>query len=502
MFNEYIDKFMENQKYWGLTFDDVSITTQYSDFIPSETDLTTNFSRNVKLNIPFASAAMDTVTEANMAIAMALSGGIGIIHKNLDPHTQRSNIKRVKYYLNGFLRKARTLSPDMTIADVFKFQKEKGFTFNSFPILNEQRKLLGIITGREIKYIEDETIKISDIMIKNPVVAPLGTTIEQAYEILLKNKISILPVLNSEGVFEGMYCFKDVMQILKNTNPLYNKDSEHKLRCGAAVGAKDFERVEHLLETVVDVLVVDTAHGHSKNVIEMIKWIKKKYPQVDVVGGNVATAEAVEDLIEAGADGIKVGIGPGSICTTRVVAGVGIPQISAIYNCAKAANGRVPIIADGGIKFTGDVPKALIAGADCVMMGAALAGTEESPGEKILYQGRQYVAYRGMGSIAAMQQKFGSRDRYGQDTVTDSGKLIAEGIEGIVPYAGSVTDVIGQFIGGLRSSLGYSGCKNINQLKAQGKFIRVTEAGRKESHPHDVIITKEAPNYKTDNFKY
>jgi len=440
---------------------------------------------------------MDTVTESSMAIVMALCGGMGIIHKNLDPHTQRLNVKRVKYYLNGFLKKARTLSPEMTIADVYKLKQENKFTFSSFPVVDANKKLLGIITGRELKYIESESTKIKDIMIKKPVTAPIGTTIEEAFKILLDNKISILPIVSDEGIFDGMYCFKDVRSILKGSHPLYNKDSEHRLRCGAGVGPKDFERVEYLLETAIDVIVVDTAHGHSKNVIEMIKWFKRKFTGVDIVAGNVATGDAVEDLIKAGADGIKVGIGPGSICTTRVVTGVGIPQITAIYECAKSSAGRVPIIADGGIKYSGDVPKALVAGADCVMMGASLAGTDESPGEKILYQGRQYVVYRGMGSLPALQMKYGSRDRYAQEDISDSGKLVPEGIEGMVPYAGSVNDVLNQFIGGLRHALGYSGRRNINELKENGKFIRVTEAGRREAHPHDVIITKDAPNYKT-----
>lgn len=499
MGNAYLDKFMEAQKFWGLTFDDVNIITQYADFLPSDTNLETFFSRNVKLNIPFVSAAMDTVTESSMAITMALLGGIGIIHKNLDPHVQRTHVKKVKYYLNGFLKKARTISSGTTVKEVYQFKQDKGFKFNSFPIIDNDKKLRGIITGRELKYAADENLGVDEIMIKNPVTAKEGTTIEQAYDILLNNKISILPIVNDAGEFLGMYCFNDVKEILKQSHPLYNRDNEHKLRCGAAVGPNDYERVEHLLETSLDVIVVDTAHGHTKNVIEMIKWIKKKYPQVDVVGGNVATGDAVEDLIKAGADGVKVGIGPGSICTTRVVTGVGVPQITAVYNCRNAAKGRVPVIADGGIKLSGDVPKAIIAGASCVMMGAVLAGTEEAPGEKILYQGRQYVMYRGMGSIAAMNQRYGSKDRYGQSEITDSGKFVPEGIEGMVPFAGSVSDVLYQYIGGLRSSMGYSGTKTLEDLRLKGQFTRCTDAGRKEAHPHDVIMTKDAPNYKITN---
>ncbi|MCE5230192.1 IMP dehydrogenase [bacterium] len=496
MANAWLDAFMQAQQYTALTYDDVTLVTQYADFSPQQTDLRTKLTRNITLNVPFVSAAMDTETEAPMAIAMALQGGIGIIHKNLDPIAQRTHVKRVKFYLNGFLAKARTMRADQTVDDVNQVKREKGWGFSSFPITDENRRLIGIITGRELKYCANTATALAEIMIKEPVTAPVGTTIQQAYDLMLANKISILPIIEKDGTFTGMYCFDDVKEILARNHPLYNRDPMHKLRCGAAVGPNTHERVEKLMESLVDVLVVDTAHGHTKGVIEMVRWIKQHYPQVDVIAGNIATAEATKALIEAGADGVKVGVGPGSICTTRIVAGVGVPQLTAVYECARAARGSgVGIIADGGIRFSGDVSKALVAGADCVMMGGALAGTDESPGERVLYQGRQYIVYRGMGSLDAMAQRFGSADRYGQDpTVPD--KMTPEGIEGMVPYAGALGDVLVQFIGGLRSSMGYNGCRTIEELKERGKLMRVTDAGRRESHPHDVLVTKDAPNYR------
>lgn len=497
--NPHLDDFMERFRHIGLTYDDVSLVTQYADFLPSETSLKTRLTRNIKMNIPFVSAAMDTVTEGDMAIAMAMRGGVGFVHKNLDPIEQRTQVKRVKYYLNGFLEKARTLGPDDTIADMRNFRGERGFSFSSFPIVDEERKLLGIITSHQVKYCVETSTKMRDIMIAEPVTAPEGTTIEEAYKSLLENRIAILPVVNEAGTFLGMYCYRDVQDILQNQNPMYNRDANHKLRCGAAVGPNDQERVERLLEGRVDLVTVDTAHGHSKGVVEMVKWIKKHHPELDVIAGNIASAEAVVDLMKAGADGVKVGIGPGSICTTRVVTGVGVPQLTAIYECAKAAQGEIPIIADGGIRFSGDVSKALAAGAESVMMGSVLAGTDEGPGEKILYQGRQYVMYRGMGSIEAMKSRQGSRERYAQSDVASPEKLVPEGIEGMIPYAGSVDDVLNQYIGGLRSSLGYNGCRTIEELRQRARLVRVTAAGGRESHPHDVLITKEAPNYRPES---
>lgn len=495
--NAYMDKFMERFKYTGLTFDDVSLITQYADFKPAEADLSTRLTRNIRMNAPFISAAMDTVTEAEMAIAMAQLGGIGIVHKNLTPYDQRTQVKRVKYYLNGFLKKARTLLPHNTLNDMFELKERKKFKFSSFPILDENRHLVGVVTSREIKYCENTDAAMKDIMIENPISAPEGTTIEEAFDIMRKNKISILPILDENEIFAGMYCYKDVREILQAIHPDYNMDDEHKLRCGAAIGPGDYERVECLMESICDVFVVDTAHGHSKGVIEMTKWIKDNYPEVDVIAGNIASGEAVPDLIRAGADGVKVGVGPGSICTTRVVAGIGVPQITAIYECVKAAQDEIPIIADGGVRYSGDVAKALAAGASTVMMGGVLAGTDQSPGEKILYKGRRYVVYRGMGSLEAMKERAGSRERYGQTDVTPE-KLVPEGIEGMVPYAGEVSEVMQQFIGGLRNSLGYNGCKSVDDLREKGRFVKVTSAGYKESHPHDITVTKDAPNYKME----
>ena len=498
MLNPHIDEFMNQFPHTGLTFDDVTLVTQYTDFLPSQADITTRLTRNIRMNIPFISAAMDTVTESEMAIAMALMGGIGIIHKNLTPYDQRTHVKRVKYYLNGFLKKARTVGPGQTVEDLYKLKEEKKFKFSSFPIIDENRRLLGIITSRELKYCDDATARLGDIMIKNPISAPDGTTIEGAYKILKENKISILPIVDESGIFMGMYCYKDVCEILLSKHPDYNLDSEHRLRCGAAIGPKDYERIECLMESICDVIVVDTAHGHSQGVIEIVRWIKSKFPQVDVIAGNIAAPEAVQDLIRAGADAIKVGVGPGSICTTRVVTGVGVPQITAVYRCANAAKDEVPVISDGGIRYTGDVPKAMAAGASSVMMGGALAGTDQSPGEKILYKGRRYVVYRGMGSIEAMKEREGSRERYGQVDVEED-KLIPEGVEGMVPYAGDALEVMKQFIGGLRNSLGYNGCRTIEELRHKARFMMVTHAGFKEGHPHDVTIVKDAPNYRIEH---
>ena len=497
--NPHLDDFMEHSRHFGLTYDDVSLVTQYADFLPSETDLTTPLTRGITINAPFLSAAMDTVTEADMGIAMALAGGIGIVHKNLDPAAQRTEVKRVKFYLNGFLVKARTISPDMTVGEVDQWKREKGFQFSSFPVLDENRKLLGVVTGSQFRYCESPEDKIRDLMVTDMVTAPPGTTIQQAYETLLKHKISILPVVEPDGTFDGLYSFKDVRRIIQEKNGMQCVDDLYSLRVGAAVGPKDYERVECLEETFVDVLVVDTAHGHTRGVVDMIKWIKQHWPEQQVIAGNVATGEGARTLVDAGADGIKVGIGPGSICTTRVIAGIGVPQFTAVYQSAKALRGTgVPIVADGGIKQSGDVPKAIAAGASTVMMGSVFAGTDESPGERVLISGRQYIAYRGMGSLSAMGQTFGSADRYSQSGV-QSQKLVPEGIEGLVPYSGSVNGVLNQYLGGLRASLGYNGCRTIKDLQSGARLVRVTEAGKREAHPHDVEFVKDAPNYHVDN---
>lgn len=487
-------RFMQNAgSHMALTFDDVVLMPQYSEILPNQTSLTTKLTRNIELNVPFISAAMDTVTSSKMATAMALMGGIGIIHKNFDPLRQSRAVKKVKYFLNGYLEKVRVVKPEDTFADVMEIKKERGFSFTSFPVVDESKKLLGIVTSRELKYCDDPNVKMKSIMHENLVTTDQVFSIEEAYAMMKNRKINILPVVK-EGILQGIFCWKDVNDIVNSSHPLYNRDESHRLRCGAAVGPADYERVEMLLDAQVDVLVVDTAHGHSKGVIEMLKWIKSKH-DVDVIAGNIANPRAVPDLIRAGADAVKVGIGPGSICTTRVITGVGIPQITAIYECALATQGEVPVIADGGIKNSGDVTKALIAGADSVMMGNVLAGTEESPGEKILYKGRKYVIYRGMGSLEAMKERAGSRQRYGQEDICED-KLVPEGIVGQIPYVGMVNDVLDQFIGGLRNSLGYHGAPTISAMKQLAELKMITGAGLRENHPHDVTIYKDAPNYK------
>ncbi len=496
--NQHLDQFMEHHRYQGLTYDDVSLVTRYADFQPSEADLRTPFTRGIVINIPFLSAAMDTVTGADMGIAMALAGGMGIVHKNLEPAAQRTEIKRVKFYLNGFLVKARTLTPEMTIREVENLKRQKGFHFSSFPVLGENRKLLGIVTGSQFRYAHSQDQTVGEIMVHDTVTAPEGTTLHQAYEILSKHKISILPVLDEQGYFRGLYSFKDVSRIIRQESPSQCVDETYSLRAGAAVGPFDHERIECLLETDVDVLVVDTAHGHTKGVLDMVRWIKSHWPEQEVVAGNVATGDGARALVEAGADGVKVGIGPGSICTTRVVSGVGVPQFTAVYRAAKALRGTgVPVVADGGVKYSGDAAKALAAGAGSVMMGGVFAGTDESPGERVLIAGRQYIAYRGMGSLGAMDQRYGSADRYGQREMS-SRKYVPEGIEGLVPYSGPVSNVLHQFCGGLRASLGYTGCRSLDELRQKAEFVRVSEAGKRESHPHDVEHVKDAPNYRQE----
>jgi len=496
--NAHLDAFMEHHRFTGLTYDDVSLVTQYADFLPAHADISTQFTRGIRLNVPYVSAAMDTVTEADMGIAMALAGGIGMIHKNLDPMAQRTEVKRVKFYLNGFLLKARTIGPDLTIGEVEQMKREKGFRFSSFPVVDENRRLLGIVTESQFRYAESEQLRIRDIMIVDMVTARPGIGMQEAYRILLEHKISILPVVDDQGIFAGLYSFKDLRRIVKEKSGVECVDENYSLRAGAAVGPADHERVECLMETNVDAIVVDTAHGHTKGVIDMVKWIKGRWPAQQVVAGNVGAGEGAKALADAGVDAVKVGIGPGSICTTRVISGVGVPQFSAVYECAKALRGTgVPIVADGGIKQSGDVPKALAAGASCVMMGGMLAGTDESPGERVLIRGRQYIAYRGMGSLGAMQQRNGSADRYGQKGV-ESQKLVPEGIEGLVPYRGPANGVLFQFAGGLRASMGYQGCPTIADLHRRSRVVRVTSAGKREAHPHDIQHIKDSPNYRTE----
>ncbi len=493
--NTYIQDFMEQHPYEGLTFDDVTLITRYADFLPEDTDITSRLTSRITVNIPFLSAAMDTVTEAEMATSMALLGGIGIIHKNLTIDEQARQVATVKHHLHGLIRSPVVFKTSDTIQTINKKKEEKGFSFSGFPILDENDNLVGILTSTDIKYSRSINAKAADLMTKNVITAPPKTSLKEAYEIMMNNKIGKLPLI-SKGKLVGLYSFSDVKTLVENVHPLYNRDDKYRLRAGAAVSASDFERSEALAAEEADVIVVDSAHGHTKGIIEMVKWLVKHYPKIDVIAGNVGTGEGATALRDAGAHAVKVGIGPGSICTTRVVCGVGIPQITAIYKAAKALGNSIPVIADGGIRHSGDVPKAIVAGADTVMLGSILAGTDESPGEKIIHQGRQYVTYRGMGSIAAMRAGTGSRERYNQANVKED-ELVPQGVEGIVPYVGTVKKVMTQFCGGIRSSLGYCGCRSISELRKNGKFIKVTLAGLSEGHPHDVKIIKEAPNYRT-----
>jgi len=477
-------------KYRALTFEDVLLVPQYSNVLPKDVDLRTKFTRNVSLNIPLVSAAMDTVTEARAAIAIARLGGIGVIHKNMDIETQAKEVEKVKKSESGIIIDPVKVLPDSTIADALEIMKN--FRISGVPVVDRHNKLLGILTNRDLRFEKNYNKKVKDLMTPMPLItAKEGITLEEAEDILHENKIEKLPIIDNEGHLKGLITIKDIQK--KKTYPNANKDEFGRLRVAAAVGVGNgVERAAALVGAGVDVIVVDSAHGHSQGILDVVKEIKKRF-EVDVVGGNVATAEATRALIEAGADAVKVGIGPGSICTTRIVAGVGVPQISAIDECAaEGAKHGVPIIADGGIKYSGDIAKALAVGASSVMIGSLLAGTEESPGETIMYQGRQYKAYRGMGSIGAMQK--GSNDRYFQEG-TAADKLVPEGIEGMVPYRGKIRDVVHQLIGGLRASMGYCGAKDIPTFWKNAEFVEITSAGLKESHVHDVTITKEAPNY-------
>ena len=492
----YIDQFMAAFPFEGLTFDDISLVTQYADFLPHDADVSSKFSRNVKLNIPFVSAAMDTVTESDMAIAMARLGGIGVIHKNLSIERQADEVRKVKYYLNGIIRTPVTFHPEQTVAEMMNEKRVKKYSFSGFPIVDDNGKLVGIITSRDFKFLSDYNIRIRDVMTKEPVVAKDSISMLQAYKMMVEHKVGKLPMVNSEGKLTGLYSFLDVKTLIEKEEPDYNRDDRHQLRAAAGIGPYDEARAEALINAGVDVLVLDTAHGHSKGVIDTVKLLKKTYgDRVDVIAGNIATAEATKALADAGVDGIKVGIGPGSICTTRVVAGVGVPQVTAVYEVAKSVPRDLPVIADGGIKQSGDVAKALAVGASCVMMGSALAGTSESTGEVVLHQGRSYVIYRGMGSLAAMKTGKGSRERYGQDDVEDDAELVPQGIEGMVPFRGAVRNVIIQFVGGLRYSFGYCGARTLSEFQDRAKMVRVTAAGLREAHPHDVTMVKDAPNY-------
>lgn len=473
----------------GLTFDDVLLIPAHSDVLPRDVDVRTHLTQNVTLNIPVMSAGMDTVTEAEMAIAMAREGGIGVIHKNMSIDEQAREVKLVKRSEHGIIVDPIYLAPDNTLSDADELMNK--YHISGVPI-TENGKLVGIITNRDMRFETDLSRPISDIMTsKGLITAPEHTTMEEAKRILQAHRIEKLPLVDDDGHLKGLITIRDIEKMRKFPNS--NKDSDGRLKVAAAIGVtSDVEdRVEALLDAKADVLVIDTAHGHSEGVLQTIRRLRRAFPHLELIAGNVATYDATKALIETGVSAVKVGIGPGSICTTRVIAGIGVPQITAIYDCAKAAEGTgIPIIADGGIQYSGDIAKALGAGASCVMLGNLLAGTEEAPGETIIYQGKNYKSYRGMGSLGAMQA--GSKDRYFQQNAK---KLVPEGIEGRIPYKGHVSDVLFQLIGGLRASMGYCGAKDIKAMNEDTQFIQITGAGLRESHPHDVSITKEAPNY-------
>ena len=476
----------------GLTYDDVLLLPAYSEVLPREVDTGTFLTKKIRLNVPIISAAMDTVTESALAIAIAQAGGIGMLHKNMTAQAQADEVRKVKRSESGMIQDPVTLVEGAKLSDAFGIMREYGI--GGIPVIDEGHKLKGIITNRDLRFQKDMTLPVSDVMTKsNVITAPEGTTLTQAEAILQNHKIEKLPVVNGDGVLVGLITYKDIQKI-KNF-PSACKDEYGRLRVGAAVGvaADNIDRVVALVNAGVDVITVDTAHGHSKGVIDMVKLIKKMYPNLQVIAGNVATADGALALADAGADAIKVGIGPGSICTTRIITGVGVPQLYAVYECVKALEGRnIPVIADGGIKQTGDIVKAIAAGACSIMAGSLFAGVEESPGETIIYEGRKFKSYRGMGSVEAMAK--GSKDRYFQDETDVVTKLVPEGIVGRVPYKGTMAEVIYQYIGGLRAGMHYCGAANIEDLQ-KAKFVRITAAGMRESHPHDIMITKEAPNY-------
>jgi len=480
----------------GLTFDDVLLMPQYSDVLPNEVDTAVSLTSRITLNIPLISSPMDTVTESRLAIALAQEGGLGIIHKNMSVQRQKEEVEKVKRSESGMIVDPITLPPDQPVSEALRIMEV--YSISGIPI-TKKKKLVGILTNRDLRFERDVNCSIETIMTKeNLITTPEGTTFEQAKEILQKYRIEKLPVVDEHNNLIGLITYKDISKHL--LFPKANKDRIGRLRVGAAVGVGEDveERAAALVSAKVDVLVIDTAHGHSQRVLNTLAALKKSYPNVAVIAGNVVTAEGTKALIKKGADAIKVGIGPGSICTTRIVSGVGVPQITAIMDCAKAAQAAgIPVIADGGIRYSGDITKAIAAGADAVMIGSLFAGTNESPGEVILYQGRSYKVYRGMGSISAM--KDGSRDRYSQDSVTQTSKLVPEGIEGRVPYRGSLSTSVYQLIGGLKSGMGYCGVRTIDELRKKAQFVKISYVSHKESHVHNVIITKEAPNYRLDD---
>ena len=477
----------------GLTYDDVLLVPAYSEVLPREVSIKTQFSRNISLNVPIVSAAMDTVTESAMAIAIAREGGIGVLHKNMTIEQQAAEVRKVKRAESGMIQDPVTLPKTATVGDAQNTMRE--FSIGGIPITDDNGTLIGIVTNRDLRFEKNYDRSLNEVMTSdNLVTVAKGTSLKEAEIILQKNKIEKLPVVDDNGKLLGLITFRDITKLTQK--PMANKDEYGRLRVAAALGvtADAVDRAEALVNAQVDAVIIDTAHGHTKGVVMVLKEVKKRFPNLEVVVGNIATAEAANYLVDAGADAVKVGIGPGSICTTRVVAGVGFPQFSAVLEVAAAIKGSgVPVIADGGIRYTGDIPKAIAAGADSVMLGSLLAGTKESPGETIIYEGRKFKSYRGMGSVEAMKQ--GSKDRYFQDVEDDIKKLVPEGIVGRVPYKGELLESMTQFIGGLRAGMGYCGAKDIAGLKDNGKFVKITASGIHESHPHDVTITKEAPNY-------
>ncbi len=487
---------MNNDKfaYEGITFDDVLILPAKSSVLPKQVDIRAKLTRGISLNIPFLSAAMDTVTESKLAVAIAREGGIGILHKNMSIERQAEEADKVKRSESGMIQDPVTLTADKKAGDAFEMMRK--YSVSGIPIIDGAGKLIGILTNRDLRFVKDLTLGISELMTsRNLVTAEVGTTLEHAEELLHQHRIEKLPVVDKDGYLKGLITFKDIQK--KKHHPYACKDEKGRLRVGAAVGvsADTFERIDRLVKAGVDVIVIDTAHGHSMGVIGTIREVRAKYPSIQIIAGNIATYEAALELYNAGVDAVKVGIGPGSICTTRVIAGIGVPQISAIMEVYRALKDKgIPIIADGGIKYSGDVAKAIAAGADTVMIGGLFAGTDESPGEKVLYDGRSFKVYRGMGSLDAMKK--GSGDRYFQDPETEVNKLVPEGVEGMVPYKGPLADTIFQLTGGLRASMGYAGAATIEELKTKSRFVKITAASLKESHPHDIIVTKEAPNYQ------